>query len=169
MLDQTIGNGASNPKKSGGAAITPFILDKPAPPETLGKVDPIEEAPKRVWYFRSKELGEKGPLKAKAMREHLDKGDVKVGCIVWREDWEDWLPAEKVFPTLAATAKELRQKEMMNRAFKDANYQIPDEFNPHSELNRKRRRKHQIFVAAIALGICIIGVLVFVLVKLLGT
>ena len=46
-----------------------FMLDKPLPPDSFGKVDPIAEAPSRVWYFRSHELGEKGPLKAKAMQK----------------------------------------------------------------------------------------------------
>lgn len=145
-----------------------FELDKPSPPETLGKVDPIAQAPKRVWYFRSREIGEKGPLRAKAMREHVDQGDVTVGALVWREDWEDWLPAEKAFPALAQQAKQMRQQDRVNRAFKDANYKIPDEFNPHSELNRKRRFRNQLLVAAIATGILVIGLLIFVLVKLLS-
>ncbi len=145
-----------------------FELDKPGPPDSLGKVDPIAEAPKRVWYFRSKEIGERGPLRAKAMREHLEKGDVTVGCIVWREDWEDWLRAEKVFPSLAAKAKKMKQQDRVDRAFKDANYKIPDEFNPHSELNRRRRFRNRMFIAAIAGGILLIGVLIFVLIKLLA-
>ena len=76
-----------------------FMLDKPRLPASLGKVDPIAEAPSRVWYFRSRELGEKGPLKGKMMQECLDRGQVKVGCIVWRDDWHDWLPAECSFLT----------------------------------------------------------------------
>ena len=144
-----------------------FELGKPGPPETLGKVDPIAEAPKRVWYFRSREIGEKGPLRGKIMREHVDQGDVRVGSVVWREDWKDWLPAEKVFPALVEQAKQMRQQDRVDRAFRDANYKIPDEFNPHSELNRKRRFRHQLFLAAIATGVLVIGLLIFVLIKLL--
>lgn len=154
----------SNPTSSSNS----FELDKPGPPESLGKIDPIAEAPKRVWYFRSREIGEKGPLRAKAMREHVDRGEVTVGCIVWREDWEDWMPAEKVFPALAEQAKQMRQQDRVDRAFKDANYKIPDEFNPHSELNKKRRFRHQLFIAAIAAGILVIGVLIYVLINLLS-
>jgi hypothetical protein len=145
-----------------------FMLDKPAPPNTLGKIDPIAEAPDRVWYFRSRKLGEKGPLKAKAMQSHLDSGDVAIGCIVWRDDWEDWAPAEKVFPSLVAEAKSRRKKARVKRAFKDANYQIPEELDPKSSFNRRRRRKNMIFASAIAAGVVVILVLVFVLAKLLS-
>jgi len=150
------------------SSLSSFELDKPSPPETLGKVDPIAEAPKRVWYFRSREIGEKGPLRGNAMREHVDQGDVTVGCIVWREDWEDWLPAEKVFPALAQQAKEMRQQDRVERAFKDANYKIPEEFDPDSKLNQKRRFRTRLTVAAIAFGILIIGLLIFVLIQLLS-
>ncbi len=145
-----------------------FMLDKPLPPETLGKVDPIAEAPNSVWYFRSHELGEKGPLKAKAMQKHLDRGDVTVGCVVWRQDWEDWAPAEAVFPTLVAQAKAERRKARLTRAFKEANYEIPDEINPKSELRRLKRRNQRIFIAAITVGLGIVGMLVYVLVNLLA-
>ena len=102
------------------------------------------------------------------MREHVDNGSVFIGCIVWREDWEDWVPAEKVFPSLVAEAKERRKQDRIHRAFKDANYQIPDELNPHSELSRRRRRKNRIFIGAIACGLAIVGLLVFVLTKLVN-
>jgi len=151
----------ANPAKGSSCKSGSFELDKPGPPDSLGKVDPIEQAPKRVWYFRSREIGERGPLRAKEMRQHVDQGDVTVGCIVWREDWEDWLPAEQAFPTLAALAKQLKQQSRVDRAFKDANYKIPDEFNPHSELNRKRRFKNRIFILTIAF-------LIFVLTKILA-
>ena len=160
--------GSATASKSSNWKSGSFELDKPGPPDSLGKVDPISEAPKRVWYFRSRELGERGPLRAKEMRIHVDQGDVTVGCIVWREDWEDWLPAEQAFPTLAAQAKQMKQQSRVDRAFKDANYKIPDEFNPHSELNRKRRFKNRMFIAAIAAGILTIAVLIFVLIKILA-
>ena len=102
------------------------------------------------------------------MRECVDKGEITIGCIVWREDWDDWVPAEQVFPKLAAQLKEQRKKNRVNRAFKDANYQIPDEVNPHSEVNLARRRKNQIFVAAIALGLLVVFGLSMLLVQLVG-
>lgn len=153
--------------KRGEPADNLFMLDKPALPASMGKVDPLEDSPTKVWYFRNRDLGEKGPLKSKEMQEFLDNGSISLGSIVWREDWEDWIPAEKVFPNLAELAKAVKQKNMVDRSFKDANYQIPDEFNPHSKLNRRRRRKNQIFMGAIATGILIIGALIFVLFNLL--
>ncbi len=140
-----------------------FLLEKPKPPTTMGKVDPIAEAPRKVWYFRSKTLGEKGPLKGKVMQEHLDSGDVTIGCIVWREDWEDWQPAEEVFPPLVALAK-----KKSNQAFRDSNYVIPDELNPHSTLQRKRRQMRVLGIIAIAVGLLTIGILVYFLVSLMS-
>ncbi len=145
-----------------------FTLDKPQLPATIGKIDPIAEAPTRVWYFRSREWGEKGPLKGKAMQEYLDRGEVKIGCIVWREDWNDWLPAERVFPSLVAEAKEKRQKARVRRAFKEANYKLPDAWDPQAELKNRKRRKNRIFIGAIATGILIIILLLFVLLRLVA-
>jgi uncharacterized Zn finger protein (UPF0148 family) len=140
-----------------------FLLEKPLPPSTMGKVDPIAEAPRKVWYFRSKTLGEKGPLKGKVMQQYLDSGDVTIGCIVWREDWEDWQPAEKVFPPLVALAD-----NTSNQAFRDANYLIPDELNPHSSFQRKRRQMRILGIIAIAAGLLTIGVLVYFLIELMA-
>lgn len=151
-----------------GQYADPFILDKPALPDSMGTADPFVGAENKVWYFRNREIGEKGPLKSKDMKEFLEKRDIDVGTIVWREDWEDWILAEKIFPDLAAKAKAIRQQKMVKRAHEDANYTIPDEFNPHSELNRRRRRKNQIFMGVIALGIVIIGVLIYVLASILS-
>lgn len=141
-----------------------FLLDKPEPPTTLGKVDPIAEAPRKVWYFRSKVLGEKGPLKGREMQEYLDKGDVNVGCIVWREDWEDWQPAERVFPPLVALAEQLETNRKDQSGSK-----IPDELNPHSALQRSRRRMRIIGIVAIAAGLLTIGALAFVLIQLISS
>lgn len=144
-----------------------FMLDKPTPPPSFGKVDPIAEAPERVWYFRSRKLGEKGPLNAKQMRERVDCGDVTVGCVVWREDWDDWAKAEAAFPSLAAKAKAQRRKARVAKALKESNYSIPQELDPASELNRRRRRKNRIFKVVIGVGLVLITVLVLVLMSLL--
>lgn len=146
----------------------PFTLDKPQLPATIGKVDPIAESPTSVWYFRSRELGEKGPFKGKQMQEHLDQGNVKIGCIVWREDWHDWIPAERVFPSLVAEDKSNRQKTKVARAIKESNYQLPIELDPENDLHKRRRRKNQIFASAIAIGILIIIVLLTVLLTLVS-
>jgi DNA-directed RNA polymerase subunit RPC12/RpoP len=140
-----------------------FMLDKPKPSDTLGKVDPIAEAPQFVWYFRSHELGEKGPLKSKAMKKHLDNGDVQIGCIVWREDWHDWVPAEKVFPSLVAEVKTKRKNARVKRAFKAANFALPASLSPESEVDRRKRKHQRIFLGAIMSGGVLIVILLFVL------
>lgn len=145
-----------------------FMLDKPKLPATMGKIDPIAESPTRIWYFRSRELGERGPLKGKAMQKHLDQGDIRVGCIVWREDWNEWLPAERVFPTLAVSANKKPQKSRASRGFKEANYQTPVKPNPLSEVKQRQRKKNQIFAGAVLAGVVIIIVLLVVLLKLVS-
>jgi hypothetical protein len=155
--------GAKDAGKDRVKAADSFLLDKPEPPTTLGKIDPIAEAPRKVWYFRSKALGEKGPLKGREMQAHLDKGDVKIGCIVWREDWEDWQPAERVFPPLVALAEQIEIDRMTRTGDK-----IPDELNPHSVLQRRRRQMRMIGIVAIAAGLLTIGALAFVLIRLIS-
>ena len=98
--------GARRNDSSRNSSTDIFLLDRPQVPETLGKVDPIAEAPHLVWYFRSRSIGERGPLKARAMQQHLNDGVVTIGCLVWREDWLEWQPAEKVFPSLVALVEE---------------------------------------------------------------
>lgn len=77
-----------------------FLLDKPALRSRSGKTDPIADAPNLIWYYRLKNQPEQGPLKAKVMLAELDAGKIVPGSLVWREDWETWLPAEQVFPQL---------------------------------------------------------------------
>jgi hypothetical protein len=155
------GRSRTKRRRSQTGSDEPFLLDKPRPPATLGRVDPIAQAPRKIWYFRSRELGEKGPLKARAMRNHVDQGDVTIGCIVWREDWEDWQPAERVFPELA---EELRKQA----AELEPEPGVPDEWNPHAALQRRRRRLQMLGIVAIAAGLVTIFGLAVLLVKLIS-
>ncbi len=141
-----------------------FLLDKPEPPPTLGKVDPIAEAPRKVWYFRSKSLGEKGPLKGREIQSHLDNGDIEVGCLVWREDWEDWQPAERVFPSLVAMAEHIQAK----RQRQIESYEVTDVLSPHWERRRRQRRSTILGIVAIVAGLVTIGALTVVLIRLLS-
>ena len=134
-----------------------FLLDKPQPPTTMGKIDPIEEAPRNVWYYRCKELGEKGPLKAKTMQEELDNGNVTIGCIVWRDDWEDWQAAERVFPSLVALLAAERAK------LSPAGQPGTDDWNSHSERRIGGRKLQWFGLAAIAIGLLIVAALAWFL------
>lgn len=145
-----------------------FMLDKPQLPNSLGKVDPIAAAPNRIWYFRSKTLGEFGPLKGSAMQQFLDEGELSVGCIVWRDDWNDWMKAEKVFPTLAEQAKAIRRDKRVQMATEDASYQIPDELNPYSDVARRKRRRQWLFAIAIAGGVLLVSLLSYTLIKIVS-
>lgn len=154
----------SKPAVAESSSTEMFLLTKPELPASLGKVDPIAQSPTSVWYFRSRELGEKGPLKGKVMQEHLDRGDVKIGCVVWREDWEDWVPAEKVFPKLVAEFQ-AQQGRKPHPAFKDANYQISDTM---ASRTKRLRKQDWIFRSLICLGFVIICILTIILIQLVS-
>ena len=60
--------------------------------------NPLNSDANHVWYFRHKHLGEKGPLKSHEVESLLNSAKLCQGFIVWREDWNDWIAIEKVFP-----------------------------------------------------------------------
>ena len=125
-----------------------FLLSKPV--AKIGS-DPLKSNPDLVWILRHKRLGEKGPLKAREVEEMLENNQLRPGFIVWRQDWDDWLPIEEVFPQLAA-------KTQSGPA-----YEIPDELNPHSEVNRKRRARKWIWMCCSAAAFLLVAVLVYCL------
>jgi hypothetical protein len=135
-----------------------FMLDRPSPPPDFGKVDPIKSAPKKVWYFRSKLIGERGPLKPKVMQRHVDNGDVTVGCMVWREDWDDWVTAESAFPHLAGQASALDSIQ-------------PDEslgdLATATNSNPRLFEKQAVFYAVIIAGLAVVIALAYVVLKIL--
>ena len=125
-----------------------FLLSKPV--AKIGS-DPLKSNPDLVWILRHKRLGEKGPLKAREVEEMLENNQLRPGFIVWRQDWDDWLPIEEVFPQLAA-------KTQSGPA-----YEIPAELNPHSEVNRKRRARKWIWMCCSAAAFLLVAVLVYCL------
>ena len=165
-VDKQNSDPSSFESESGERSASLFMLEKPQLPATLGKVDPIAESPSRIWYFRSRMLGEKGPLKGKAMQQHLDRGDVCVGCIVWRDDWNDWIPAEKVFPKLVAEVQGQSQKsDGSKRRTSDS---LTSRLDSGTDQLQRKRQLNQIFIAAIAGGVFIILILLVVLLNLLA-
>jgi len=141
-----------------------FMLTKPNLPDSFGKIDPIAESPDRIWYFRSHELGERGPLKGKAMQKYLDSGDVNVGCVVWRDDWEDWIEAEKVFPSLVAEAKNQRRQALVERAYRESNLEPIKTKHSKPKLLPKQR----VFYGSIGCGILLIIALLFIVAKIIS-
>jgi len=131
-----------------------FMLASPLPSPDFGKVCPVETAPDKVWYFRSKELGERGPLKARVMRQHVKSGDVYAGCMVWRQDWDDWLPAEAAFPQIEAVEDSTEASQSA-----EAGTEIP------SILSKKpMAAKQVVFYGAIVTGLVVIAALGYVVV-----
>ena len=72
-----------------------FQLGKP---RTRIESDPFAANARHVWYLRHKHLGEKGPLQNLEVKKLLESNQLPRGYIVWREDWNDWIAVEKVFP-----------------------------------------------------------------------
>ena len=125
-----------------------FLLAKP-----IAKVgaDPLKSDPNLVWYLRHKRLGEKGPLKAQQVEAMLESGQIRSGFIVWRQDWNDWLPAEEVFP------------ELVEKPKPKSTYEIPGELNPHSEVSRKRRAQKWYWWSFVASAFLLVFVLFYFL------
>lgn len=131
-----------------------FMLDSPSPSPDFGKVCPVETAPDKVWYFRSKKLGERGPLKSKVMRQHVKSGDVYAGCMVWRQDWDDWVAAEAAFPQIEAVEDPTAASRPT-----EAGTEIP------SILSKKPMvTKQAVFYGAIVAGLAVIAALGYVVV-----
>jgi len=61
---------------------------------------PLVEAGDVVWYVRPPSGGQYGPADAELMREWLIEGRVGAHAFVWREGWDDWREAGKVFSWL---------------------------------------------------------------------
>jgi hypothetical protein len=126
-----------------------FMLSKPA---IKLEDDPLRADPEKIWYVRHKRHGEKGPLKAPALEEMIDNGSLRVGHIVWREDWNEWLPAVEVFRQIA---------DRHQQALTDPAYEIPDDVNPHSKLNRDARKRKLIWFSLAIVAFVVVLVLVY--------
>jgi hypothetical protein len=53
-----------------------------------------------IWYVRPPSGGQFGPASGDLMRTWLSEGRVSADSLVWREGWQDWQEAGKVFPKL---------------------------------------------------------------------
>ena len=95
FLGKTTGEGVAAGSSSGGGGPPPIA----SPPTRLA--DPLAEAGKAVWYFRSAAGEQFGPAAADVMRGWLAEGRITADALVWREGWRDWRPAGGVFPQLS--------------------------------------------------------------------
>lgn len=154
VIDRHVEQSPGEPDTASGES---FLLDKPQPFLNRGDVDPIEQAPDKVWYFRCRRLGEKGPFKGRQMQEQIDRGNVLGDCIVWREDWEDWQLAEKVFPGVAQSGAKAKQNPL-----------LPIPIRNQRKTNSIRTRFTPIILAAVAAGLLLISGLVYLWIQLSG-
>ncbi len=144
-FDKLFSDDASYEDDESGEADS-FLLAKPV---IKIQSDPLMSDPKLVWYLRHKRFGEKGPLKARQVEAMLESGQLRSGYIVWREDWNDWLPAEEVFPKLVVLPE------------LEAACEIPYELNPLSEMSRKRRAQKRFWVGFNVAAFLLVIVLVY--------
>lgn len=142
-----------------------FLLDRPS--TNFDSNDPIKDAPDQVWYFRSRQIGERGPLKGEQMQRCLNSGEVTVGSMVWRGDWDDWIAAEKVFGNLADQAKREKQQDRLAKAIEATGYEMP-ESKPVRKPLFFRTKRSKIFVAISVAGLLVVALLVFVLIRILS-
>lgn len=144
-----------------------FMLSRPSPTTAFEKGDPILEAPKLVWFFRTRGFGERGPIKPIEMQAYLKRGDVQVGSMVWREDWDDWIEAEDVFPALAEQAKIDKQQARLARAISETDYELPEIPKPLSPEELQKLRQKRIYLWMTIIGLGVVGLLVMILLQIL--
>jgi hypothetical protein len=60
----------------------------------------LSENPSAAWFVRVPEGGQYGPANNSSMRNWIKEGRIGPATLVWRSDWTDWLPADRVFPGL---------------------------------------------------------------------
>jgi hypothetical protein len=65
--------------------------------------DPFAESPDAMWYVRPSSGGQFGPASANLFRQWMGEGRVSGDSWIWRQGWEDWQPAFRLFPNLAVT------------------------------------------------------------------
>lgn len=66
-------------------------------PESPRPKSAFDEAPNASWFVRPTSGGQFGPADANAMKSWLSEGRVGRDSLVWREGWEEWESAEKIF------------------------------------------------------------------------
>lgn len=99
----TPGTGSTIP---GFSAINTGVVQTTAPnpfaPAAPELPDPFADAPDAVWYVRPVSGEQFGPVKANIVRQWLTERRIQADTLVWREGWEEWKTADKVFSSLAS-------------------------------------------------------------------
>ena len=126
-----------------------FMLGKPTNHYVSnGALNPVDDAPQKIWYIRHPEHSEVGPVKGTQLREMLDAGEVRIGSFVWREDWDDWEKVGDVFPALATPLP----------------HEAPDPADASEESNASRSSIWHSPLktpALIIVGVAIVGLLIY--------
>jgi hypothetical protein len=128
-------------------------------------IDPIFEAPDRVWHLRDAQQVESGPISGKKLRKKINAGNVKPGDFVCREDWQDWRSASEAFPELdAGTTAIPRASESV---YTNSDYPISEAVTAKAQKAQAKKRITNIQIAMCVVGLLITAALCYLLIRLI--
>ncbi len=114
----------------------------------------LSERPGALWFVRPPEGGQYGPASNELMRRWIAEDRVGVQSWVWRSDWTDWLPADRVFDTLGDSPQDDSVVKLGRASSKSAEYM------------RDKRRRMRISVMTIVLLVLVLITLLVILMML---
>jgi hypothetical protein len=135
-----------------GSSVAVMVRQVAGPPAT--SFDPINEAPGALWYVRPPTGGQFGPASAHLFRQWMREGRVAPDSWIWRQGWENWVPASQVFSELG------REEISAQFAGETSVARIRSTY-----LKARRRRTMWTTVGLVA-GTLVVGLLILVLVYL---
>ncbi len=150
-----------------------FLLGKPEI-RSLGATaeDVIRSGLKKIWYVRHPRDGETGPVKGDKIRAMLNENNISTGCMIWREDWDSWEPAERAFPDLvdqlnAAAEHSARASSGKTKSLKARlNNAKTGKSKTRGGKSAARRKQQTKMVVAIVIGIAAIVALAVLLIQI---
>lgn len=128
-------------------------------------IDPIYEAPHRVWHIRDAAQQETGPFNARTMRNKIDRGQVMANDQVCREDWQDWVPASEAFPELGSPQSQIPIAS--DSVFTNSNYAISGGLTPKARRAMKQRQQKVLGIWLCVIGLLIVAALCYLLIRLI--
>ncbi len=141
-----------------------FLLGEPGSSIPANYIDPIIEAPHRVWHIRNAKGVESGPFKGRKLRKKIEFGVIKGHFEVCREDWEDWRLASEVFPELGEQRK---IPAACDSVYTDSFYEISDGQTLRARKRKQKQRNFVLGIAVLAVGTLITISLCYLLIRLI--
>lgn len=139
---------------------SPAPMTEAAQSETAVTPDELErvlrERADAVWFVRPPSGGQFGPASNELLRHWFAEGRIGDGCLVWRSDWKDWLPAQRVFAApVKKESSAIIDAQESRATSKTANYL------------RHKRERNQFSLVTLILLIILLVLLVILAIMLL--